>query len=103
MLRILYQSLKHTRHIDEIADYQKDFLRIYPPSVLAKLKAGDKSWEEMVPPEVVQIIKEREVFGYRAAVAALTPTLRPKSASPSHGFRYMTLQHHTRTRRICAL
>ena len=45
-------------------------MRIYPPSVLAKLKAGDESWEEMVPPEVAQIIKEREFFGYRAAVAA---------------------------------
>src|SRR5713101_2090513 len=69
-LRSLFQDLIDNRHIDEIADYQKDFLRIYPPAVLAKLKAGDGSWEEMVPPEVVQIIKEREFFGYRAAVAA---------------------------------
>jgi hypothetical protein len=69
-LRSLYQYLIDNRHIEEITDYQKDFLRIYPPAVLAKLKAGDESWEEMVPPEVVQIIKEREFFGYRAAVAA---------------------------------
>ena len=69
-LRSLFQYLIDNRYIAEIADYQKDFLRIYPAKVLAKLKAGDKSWEEMVPPEVVQIIKEREFFGYRAAVAA---------------------------------
>jgi hypothetical protein len=69
-LRSLYQYLIDNRHIEEITDYQKDFLRIYPSSVLAKLKAGDESWEKMVPPEVVQIIKEREFFGYRAAVAA---------------------------------
>src|SRR5436853_3105676 len=69
-LRSLYQYLIDNRHIEEIADYQKDFLRIYPPAVLAKLKAGDESWEKMVPPEVVQIIKEREFFGYRRAVAA---------------------------------
>src|SRR5436190_2136512 len=69
-LRSLFQYLIDNRHIEEIADYQKDFLRIFPPAVLAKLKAGDKSWEEMVPPEVVQIIKEREFFGYRTAVAA---------------------------------
>jgi hypothetical protein len=69
-LRSLYQYLIDNRHIEEITDYQKDFLRIYPPAVLAKLKAGDGSWEEMVPPEVVRIIKEREFFGYRAAVAA---------------------------------
>jgi hypothetical protein len=69
-LRSLFQYLIDNRHIEEIAEYQKDYLRTYPPSVLAKLKAGDESWEEMVPPEVVQIIKERDFFGYRAAVAA---------------------------------
>jgi len=69
-LRSLYQYLIDNRHIEEINEYRKDFLRIYPPAVLAKLKAGDESWEKMVPPEVVQIIKEREFFGYRAAVAA---------------------------------
>jgi hypothetical protein len=69
-LRSLFQYLIDNRDIVEITDYQKDFLGIYPPAVLAKLKAGDKSWEELVPPEVVQIIKEREFFGYRRAVAA---------------------------------
>src|ERR1700756_5330066 len=69
-LRSLFQYLIDNRYIEEITDYQKDFLRIYPATVLAKLKAGDESWEEMVPPEVAQIIKEREFFGYRAAVAA---------------------------------
>src|SRR6266550_1797647 len=66
----LFQYLIDNRYIEEIADYQKDFLRIYPPAVLSKLKTGDESWEKMVPPEVVQIIKEREFFGYRTAVAA---------------------------------
>ncbi len=69
-LRALFQYLIDNCYIQEIADYRKDFLRIYPATVLAKLKAGDKSWEEMVSPEVAQIIKEREFFGYRAAVAA---------------------------------
>jgi len=69
-LRSLFRYLIDNCHIEEIVDYRKDFLRIYPPAVLAKLKAGDKSWEEMVPAEVVQIIKEREFFGYRTAVAA---------------------------------
>ena len=69
-LRALFQYLIDNRYIEEITDYRKDFLCIYPATVLAKLKAGDKSWEEMVPPEVAQIIKEREFFGYRTAVAA---------------------------------
>jgi hypothetical protein len=69
-LRSLFQYLIDNCYIEEIRDYRKDFLGIYPPAVLAKLKAGDDSWENMVPPEVAQIIKEREFFGYRRAVAA---------------------------------
>ena len=69
-LRALFQYLIDNCYIEEITDYRKDFLCIYPATVLAKLKAGDKSWEEMVPPEVARVIKEREFFGYRAAVAA---------------------------------
>jgi hypothetical protein len=69
-LRSLFQYLIDNQFIEEIADYQKDYLRIYPPDALAKLQSGDNAWEQMVPPEVVQIIKEREFFGYRAPVAA---------------------------------
>src|SRR2546423_725308 len=69
-LRSLFQYLIDNHYIEQITEYRKEFLRIYPGTVLAKLKAGDETWEEMVPPEVAQIIKEREFFGYRAAVAA---------------------------------
>ena len=69
-LRALFQYLIDNRYIEEIADYNPDYLRIYPPNAMAKIKAGDVAWEQMVPPEVVQIIKEREFFGYRRPVAA---------------------------------
>ena len=69
-LRSLFQYLIDNRFIQEITDYNPKYLRIYPPEALAKLQAGDSGWESMVPPEVVQIIKKREFFGYRAPVAA---------------------------------
>ena len=69
-LRSLFQYLIDNEFIAEIADYNPDYLRIYPPVALAKLQAGDGGWEQMVPPEVAQMIKEREFFGYRAPVAA---------------------------------
>ena len=69
-LRALFQYLIDNGYIEEIADYEPDYLQIYPPAVLAKLQSGDTEWEKMVPPEVVQIIKEREFFGYRTPVAA---------------------------------
>jgi len=69
-LRSLYRYLIDNQFIREIDAYHPEYLRIYPPEVLAKLQANDGSWEKMVPPEVAQIIKEREFFGYRAPIAA---------------------------------
>ena len=69
-LRSLFQYLIDNQYIVEITDFNSEYLRIYPPDVLAKLQSGDSAWERMVPPEVVQIIKERQFFGYRAPKAA---------------------------------
>jgi hypothetical protein len=69
-LRSLYRYLIDNQFIREIDAYHPEYLRIYPPDVLAKLQANDESWEKMVPPEVAQIIKELEFFGYQAPVAA---------------------------------
>jgi hypothetical protein len=69
-LHSLFQYLIDNQFIEEITHYRPEYLRIYPSDALAKLQSGDSGWERMVPPEVVQIIKEREFFGYRASKAA---------------------------------
>jgi len=69
-LHALFHYLVENGFIEEIADYNPEYLKIYPPDALAKLQSGDRGWERMVPPEVVTIIKEREFFGYRAPKAA---------------------------------
>src|SRR5213082_1616444 len=69
-LRSLFQYLIDNQYVQEIADYHSEYLRIHPPDVLTRLKSGDSSWERMVPPEVVYIIKKREFFGYRRSIAA---------------------------------
>ena len=69
-LRSLYQYLLDNEFIQEITEYNPDYLRIYPPDALAKLQSGDPAWEKMVPPEVVKMIKARGFFGYRAPSAA---------------------------------
>jgi hypothetical protein len=66
-LRSLYRYLVENEFIQEITEYNPDYLRIHPPETLAKLQSGDAGWETMVPPEVTRMIKEREFFGYRAA------------------------------------
>ncbi len=68
-LRHLYQHLLDNCFIQEIANFRREYLKIFPPDVLAKLQSGDRTWENMVPPEVAQIIKEREFFGFRRTAA----------------------------------
>ena len=65
-LRSLFQYLIDNEFIEEITEFNPDYLRIYPPEALARLQSGDASWEGMVPVEVAEIIKAREFFGYRA-------------------------------------
>jgi hypothetical protein len=69
-LRSLYRYLIDNEFIQEVTDYNPDYLRIYPPDALAKLQSGDPAWERMVPPEVAKIIKSRQFFGYRAFAAS---------------------------------
>lgn len=69
-LRALFRHLLENNHIAEITEYNPDYLRIHPPAALEMLQSGESGWENMLPPEVVAMIKEREFFGYRAPVPA---------------------------------
>ncbi|HEY4284716.1 MAG TPA: TonB-dependent receptor [Chthoniobacterales bacterium] len=64
-LHSLYRYVLDNQFIEEITDYNPEYLRIFPPNVLAKLQGGDRAWETMVPPEVAGMIKQRRFFGYR--------------------------------------
>src|SRR6478672_10533400 len=68
-LRSLYRYLVENEFIQEITDYNPEYLRIHPPETLAKLQIGDAAWESTVPPEVSRIIKERRFFGYQPSEA----------------------------------
>ena len=48
-------------------------LATLPHEVLVKLHTGESSWEELVPREVVEIIKARQLFGYGGAGSAVGP------------------------------
>jgi len=69
-LRSLFRYLIDNQFVQEITDYHPEYLRIHPPDVLSRLQSGDITWERMVPPEVVRMIKKREFFGYRRPIAA---------------------------------
>lgn len=69
-LRSLFRYLIDNEFIQEIKDYNPEYLRGHPPEALKKLQSGDAEWEKMVPPEVVEIIKKRCFFGYHDPAAA---------------------------------
>jgi hypothetical protein len=62
-LRHLYAYLIENQYILGLRDYDERFLPIFSRDALAKIKCGDPAWEEMVPPQVARIIKERKLLG----------------------------------------
>jgi len=64
-----FQHLKafllENRYIEPLGDYNKSYLPIVTRDVLAKIQAGDLSWEALVPPRIVQLITQHKLFGYQ--------------------------------------
>jgi hypothetical protein len=63
-LQHLYAYLIENHYIQAIADYNHHCLPIFSRDVLNRITNGDSKWEQMVPLEVAQIIKERKLLGY---------------------------------------
>lgn len=61
-LRHLYRFLVENGLIIPIRTYEKSKLGIFPRDVLAMIRKGDESWKSLVPPQVAQLIKERNYF-----------------------------------------
>jgi len=64
-LRKLYGYLVDRGCIEQLDNFNDKYLSIYSRDVLQKIQDSDESWEEMVPPEVAEIIKRRSFFGYQ--------------------------------------
>jgi hypothetical protein len=73
-LRHLYAYLYKNQFIHGLRQIHEEYLPILSKDVLARIHAGDGSWETMVPPEVGRIIRERRLFGWQ-------PTVRPASVA----------------------
>lgn len=60
----LYRYLIANDKIEDITHYNERHLQIQTDNVLMMIKEGNSAWEDLVPPEVAAIIKERFLFGY---------------------------------------
>jgi hypothetical protein len=64
-LRKLFGYLVDRGCIEQLANFNEQYLPIRSRNVLKKINDGDPSWEETVPPRVAEVIKRRGFFGYR--------------------------------------
>ena len=68
-LRNLYAYLLENHNLDCIRGSNPDYLNIFSRDVLLRIKAGDDSWERLVPAKVADFIKERRLLGYGSKAA----------------------------------
>ncbi|MDB4969679.1 MAG: hypothetical protein JWN44_5368 [Myxococcales bacterium] len=61
----LRDFLLEVGRLEALSGYEPKLLSIHTPDVLARLQAGDPSWEAMVPSAVADCIKTSRLFGYR--------------------------------------
>ncbi|MEI6395290.1 MAG: TonB-dependent receptor [Verrucomicrobiota bacterium] len=64
-LKHLYAHLLENRFIQGIRNFNASLLPIRSRDVLTKIQSGDASWEQLVPPPIVEIIKRDRLFGFR--------------------------------------
>ena len=64
-LQNLYTYLIENRCLESIKKHNVEYLPIFSRDVLARIQTYDPSWETMVPPPVVEIIKRDNLFGFR--------------------------------------
>ena len=63
--RNLYTYLKSKRRILEIENINANYINIFSPMVLDRIKVSDPDWEKIVPAYVAETIKSRNLFGYK--------------------------------------
>jgi len=66
-LKHLYAHLRENRFIQGISNYNEKLLPIRSREVLKQIQSGDSGWEDLVPQQIVEVIKRNGLFGYRKA------------------------------------
>jgi hypothetical protein len=64
-LQPLYDYLVRRGSFAQLDNYNPKYLSIFSRDVLKRIAAGDESWDEMVPPQVAEIIRSRGFFAYK--------------------------------------
>lgn len=68
-LRKLFEYLVDRGCVASLDNYNPEYLSILSREILKKIKAGDSSWEPMVPSGVAEVVKRNGFFDYRPLAA----------------------------------
>ncbi|MEO7036458.1 MAG: TonB-dependent receptor [Polyangiaceae bacterium] len=63
-LRKLFGHLVDRECIVQLENFDRSILHIFSRDALKRIKAGDPTWQDMVPPPIAEVIRKRGLFGY---------------------------------------
>jgi hypothetical protein len=64
-MKELYKFFKYNGKVVDIEDYNPDVMNIFSRRVLSMIENGEEGWGEMLPTGVSEIIKNKNLFGYK--------------------------------------
>ncbi|MGO3182033.1 MAG: TonB-dependent receptor [Aequorivita sp.] len=65
-MKELYKFFKYNGKVVDITDYKPENMDIFSREVLTKIENCEDGWEELLPPGISEIIKEKQLFNYKA-------------------------------------
>jgi hypothetical protein len=71
-LQLLYDYLVGRGSFVQLDNFNPKYLPVFSRDVLKRIGSGDESWDEMVPSQVAEIIRERGFFGYQRPAASIS-------------------------------
>jgi len=64
-IKFLYKHLIDSEQIEEVENYNEEILSIFPQNVFESIQKGNDDWEKSLPVEVVHVIKQKKLLGYK--------------------------------------
>jgi len=64
-MKELYKFFKHNEKVKDITTYNPDYMNIFSREVLQHIKDRTPGWENSVPKEIPEIIKNKGLFSYK--------------------------------------
>ncbi|MFJ1322569.1 TonB-dependent receptor [Capnocytophaga canis] len=64
-MKELYKFFKFNGKVVDIEGYDEAHLNIFSREILSMIEKGEPNWEELLPGGVSEIIKEKQLFGYK--------------------------------------